>query len=409
MEKHGIFINHKHDQRYLAGRIYDYFTGKGVNPFLDTHSIGSGNYFEPDIIREINSTPYFLCVLTPGAWNQLDESSVYYAEIETALKNKDTAVFVIVCEGFRFPDALPPALEEMRGIQYCTLLNDMSNFFAVMDQLYAAMDLRRLEDVLDWKSRSILRGETLVLSRSEMESEIATLSSRFGKELIECVDAKKPFEGVQTVRRIRMSCYAASIIFTPNQNMLDEQAYDRGRMFNIFSELLKDEDFSLEIIINAPGSVAMKDVIVNRKHGNSSQEGTPEAIFYGSYAGISQLTKEDPIFRKAAGENRFRFMVTENILPYAIFQIDYKKGWEKYNHVKVDLYSEGIVSTMERRSLLFFADTDKENYEFFRNRYKYIRNPEKSLALIRRNHGRWIRKWKRICARKRKQLKKKEG
>ena len=86
-------------------------------------------------------------------------------------------------------------------------------------------------------------------------------------------------------------------------------------------------------------------------------------------------------------------MVTDNALPYSIFQIEYKQGYEENNHIKVDLYSEGLTSNMDRRCMVFFKKDDPENYDFFVKRYEYIRNVKKSKQLIAENHNNWIGQW----------------
>ena len=134
----------------------------------------------------------------------------------------------------------------------------------------------------------------------------------------------------------------------------------------------------------------------NEKLGNSSLESCPEAVFYGSYAGVKGLMENDPVFSAAAKEKRFKFMVTESVLPYALFQIVYKDNWKEYNHIKVDLYSSGMDSNMNRRSMVVFESADEENYNFFASRYNYIRNARESKALITLHNDEWLAKWEEI-------------
>lgn len=399
IKNHGIFINHRHDNRYLAGRIYDFFVRKGMNPFLDIYSLQQGKYRE-DIICRIKRTPYFLCVLTPNSLDGLapeDPEDIYYQELETAFNSETTKVLVVVLGEFDLPRDLPEKIRELPQCHYYSLTKDMSNFYSVMEQLYKN-DISQsvLLDFLDWKDLCTAKGGTYLASRMTVENEIATIENRFGKEFIECVKKGTPFAGTQKIKYIRMSCFAASIIFTPQRHRLDYRAYDRGLMFNIFAQLLKDPDFSLEIVINAPSSCAVTDAIENEKLGNSSLESCPKAIFLGSYAGVKALAESDPVFVEAVREKRFRFMVTENVLAYAIFQIVYKERWKDYNHIKVDLYSEGIGSSMDRRSMVIFESNDEENYNFFVSRYNYIRNARKSKNLIMLHNEEWLAEWEEI-------------
>lgn len=398
-KKYGVFINHRHDNRHLAGRIYDFFSSKGMNPFLDIYSLHQGRY-KDDIIEIIEQSPYFLCVLTPGSLDNLnpdDPEAMYYQELEAAFTSEATKVLVVTLGEFNVPKSLPDKIKGLAGCHYYTLTKDMSNFYSVMEQLYSQdISQKTLIDLLDWKDRCTARSGTFLAARTVIESELATLENRFGRELIEAVKSGNEFTGEQKIKQIRMSCYAASIIFTPQRDMLDHYAYDRGLLFNIFAQLLRDPDFSLEIIINAPSSCAVNDAVDNMKLGNSSLESCPEAVFYGSYAGVTALKEHDSIFAQAVKEKRFRFMVTENVLSYALFQIIYKDAWKEYNHIKVDLYSEGINSSMERRCMIIFEESDKDNYSFFEARYNYIRNVRKSKNLIAAHNDEWLAEWEEI-------------
>jgi hypothetical protein len=230
-------------------------------------------------------------------------------------------------------------------------------------------------------------------SRKQLERNHATLDDRFGAEFVRCVREGREYTGEHPIRSIRMSCYAASVLFSNSVDMMDAQAFDRGLMFNIFAKLLEDEDFSMEIVINAPDCAAAQDAIENDKLGNSALEANLEAVFLSSYCGIRRLIYEDPVFRKAYQNKRFRFMITENVLPYALFHMTYKEGYEQYDHVKVDLYSEGLVSNMERRCMVIFREDDPENYTFFVERYNYVRNVKESKKLIKEGHDRWVAAW----------------
>ena len=88
--------------------------------------------------------------------------------------------------------------------------------------------------------------------------------------------------------------------------------------------------------------------------------------------------------------------MTDNYLPYSFFQVEYKKGNEEEDHIKIDLYSEGMTSNMERRSMIFFKDADVENYKFFVRRYEFTRNVEKSNRIIAECHDKWCAEWERL-------------
>ena len=390
MEKHGVFISHRHTDWMLAGRIYDYLKAEGLHPFLDADTLGQGDFPEA-LTRQICTAPYFLLVLTKNTFHDLSENSWICREIATALHHQ-REILLVADEQFSWPETLPQEIDSIRNHHYYVF--NRETFLQIMERI-CRKDIRqsKLTGVIDWRTRAQSLSRTYVTSRETIEAEIATLANRFGEEFIQCVREHREYTGENRIKFIHMSCYAASIIFCPSADMVDERAFDLGMMFNVFAYLLKHDDFSLEIVINAPGSYAAQDAVDNEKLGNSSMEANAEAIFLASYYNIHRLIQEDPVFRKAYQNKRFRIMVTDNVMPYSLFQVEYQKGYEENNHIKVDLYSEGLLSNMDRRCMLFFKEEDPDNYNFFVQRYEYLRNVKKSRRLIKENHEQWIQAW----------------
>lgn len=394
MSKYGVFISHRHADWILAGRIYDILNQRGFHPFLDAGSMRQGDFHET-LATCVKEAPYFLLVLTEHTFQNVDPEDFIYKEIKTALETKGKKFLLLAEQGFQFPRELP---QEISGIQrYHCYECGRTNFLDVLNRI-CQDDIKPdvLKQALDWRLYTQSHSGTFLSSRKNIERDFASLGHRFGMDRVRCIQDGKPYHGENHIHFVHLSCYAAGIIFTPTKNMVDEQAYDRGLMFNILANLLDDEEFSLEVVINAPGCWATTDAISNQRLGNSALEAYPEAIYLSSYCTIQQLIREDPIFRKAYQERRFRFMVTEKAMPYSLFQIEYKPGYEEYNHIKVDIYSEGIISNMDRRCMVIFQKDDPDNYSFFQKRYQYFRNVKESRALIAANHDRWMHEWDQL-------------
>ena len=394
MGKHGVFISYRHEDWALAGRIYDFLDAKGMHPFLDAAVLHQGRF--PDLLQqEILDTPYFLCVLTQNTFSSDDPNDWVYKEIEIALSCQEKEFLLIADGDFDWPDVLPEKIAKLKEWQFITV--DRSNFHHKLEKLcLRGIHWEVLSGVLDWRQRLHSANNTYLGKREHIERVLAPLSERFGTGLLDALQQNAEYNGENHIRFIHMSCYAASIIFSNQQDIVDERAFDLGMMFNIFKWLLRDPSFNMEVVINAPEGIAVQDAIDHEKLGNSALETCPEAIFLSSYCNISRLIAEDPIFSKAYKEKRFRFMVTENVLPHALFQVEYKPAFEEYSHMKVDLYSEGLTSNMERRCMMIFKQDDPENYDFFVHRYEYIRNPRQSQKLIRQNHDRWVAQWEQL-------------
>ena len=77
----------------------------------------------------------------------------------------------------------------------------------------------------------------------------------------------------------------------------------------------------------------------------------------------------------------------------------YKDGWEEFNHVKVDLYSLDLDSSVERRSMIIFEKDDKINYDFFVHQFMYLRRDEfrkRSEQLKKKKTDKWLSEWKKL-------------
>lgn len=394
MKKHGIFISYRHTDWALAGRIYDFLKTKGLHPFWDSTSMYQGSFPET-LEREILQAPYFLCVLTPNTFGAYGPNDFVCKEIEIALSCPGKKILLVADDHFSWPESMPESIAKIKQNHYDTVTRN--TFLPVMEHLFQRnIDKNMLSDTLDWKQMLLSSSNTFLSKREHIERSFATLSNRFGAELLQSIQENREYDGENRIRFIHMSCYAASIIFSPQQDMVDERAFDLGKMFSIFAWLLRDPAFNLELVINAPGCHAMHDAIEQKKLGNSALEVFPEAIFLSSYCNIQRLIQEHPVFSKAYKEKRFRFLVTESVLPYSIFQIAYKPEYDEYDHIKVDLYSEGLTSNMDRRCMVIFKKDDPDNYTFFSSRYEYIRNPVVSKKLIKQYHTQWTEQWEQL-------------
>ena len=399
---HGIFICYKRSHSYLAGRVYDFFKYKGLDPFMDEQNMHRTNNFPEMLKNEIISTPYFLCILTEdGLADLLSESyaeNVYFKEIKTALDSgRDIIILreeVVTYEKFR--DIPDEDVREGLKVIHSNIISDNNEAFThVLELIYQSIDLAKLKGVINWREYTQLNSNVLLLQRNELQDTTATLENRFGAEFVQCVRDRKEFTGQYIIKEINMACYSANMIFTADRDMLDRNSYDLGMMFRIFANLLKDPDFNLRMVLNAPGSFAAQDAVDYRKLGNSSFEEYPEAVFLSSFSNIHKLMGIEP-YSSASQQRRFSLILTECCLPYAIFHVVYKKGWEELNHVKIDLYSINIDSSEERRSMLIFEKDNKADYDFFVNQFVYLRQSsfqKRSRKLIRENEDRWLQEW----------------
>ena len=415
---HGIFINYKRSNKHTAIRIYDYFKNKGLNPFLDLYYTSQTKFYD-FIIRKVEEAPYFLCVLTadglrdlldPALRDRDPDADLYYQEIKTACERKKD-IFLLVSKDIkpedlaRLPEEIKKidAIKDIRGVSY-DLLPDDNLFDSLMDNLFKQIDLKMLREFVNWRNYSFYNANTLLLPHTELKNTTATLNNRFGKDFIDCVKSGEPYTGETRIKEINMVCYAASLVAAPERDKVDKRAYDGGIFSRVITYLVSDPSISFSIIMNAPLSAAAKDAVVYEKLGNSGFENNNygAGVFLVAYANFDRLQNEEP-YKSALANNRFDFMVTDCVLPYALFQIIYKDEWAEYNHIKVDLYSYGLHTSEDRRSMVVFEKDDKANYDFFVRQIETLKsnqNRKKSAQLIKKNHKKWIKEWEKLKKKK---------
>lgn len=402
---YGVFINYKHTHKHLAGRIYDFFVTKGVGPFMDDYAMNQDRDYRERLLHEVRNAPYFLCLLTEDALEELctlndssdNEENIYFQEIKTACESK-RRILVLTYGNIDYDvlRKLPESISGIRYINHYKIPEENRLFYNVMEELHSRdIDYEILKDVVSWREIIKRKANTWLTSRGKLENDIASLNERFGRELVECVKRHDDFTGNSCIKEINMVCYAATIIINTDVAHIDRRAYDYGTMFNIFAQLLKEERFIFRLVVNAPLSVASKDAVNYSKLGNHALMDNEEAVFLNTYANINRMIESGP-YKTASKERRFTFTVTECVLPYAMFQIVYDEENREKNHIKVDLYSCNMDSSADRRTMVIFMREDQENYDFFENQIKFFNSREmrkRSFELISQNHDRWMQAW----------------
>ncbi len=385
---YGVFISYRRKDWGVAGRIYDRLKSRGFEPFLDVESLRQGP-FPSKLEDTVKETPFFLCLLTKNTFSSLNRNWVI-EEIRLALQyNKE--IILIAEPGFVFPN-LPDDIKQITEYNYYNYTEQ--HFLGIIDRIcdekLYAYDFK---GSLNWESRVDSLCNVYLSNRTNIEQNVATLYDIFGKEYVEAVSNGANADIKNRVKRITISCYAATQIFASDVGLTDHCCFDRGLLLKILEKALTDKDFTFEIVMNAPYTRAYEDAIASNKLGNRALEKNPNAIFLSSIYNIEQLIKTNKIFKQAYKHKRFNYIFTDTVLPYSIFNVQYKNDANDY--IKVDLYSINITESMNRRSMIILKSKEKNNYDFFKSEYDSIRNTSKSDELSK-NKDKWLDEWKAI-------------
>jgi hypothetical protein len=107
---------------------------RGLNTFLDVEGLDSGA-FGPQLLREIEQTPSFLLILTPGSLDRCQQPGDWLRqEIAHAIQTRRNLI-PILKDSYSFPpaSALPPDLCALPGYQAVPYVHDF--FPAVIDRI----------------------------------------------------------------------------------------------------------------------------------------------------------------------------------------------------------------------------------------------------------------------------------
>lgn len=428
MEKFDFFISYKRGHNdSMAMLVFYYLKVKGYKVYLDHQCQNTGSYVKQNYERIENTTFYILLISKDNFLKDITTDSWVYKEFSHALENlteNDYNRFIILKETSvnfsddEFEDFLKTvsnsdSIKKLEEIQLFDISNNQ--FESNMDNVInACKKCGCFKEELIWNRIYNAQGTTLVSNREKIENSYATLENRFGKDLVKrlaVINNNYSSEDItdfpeNRVKRISLLSLAAAIIFCPEYSMVDPEAYDKSMMYKIFKYLLDDEEFQLNIVINTPNSRPVHDASTYKKVGNLSLDEL-DHIFYATYFKFVYLINKDNIFKKAFKSGRITFSTTKCVIPYSIFQIEYKDEWKEYNHIKIDLYSPYINSNMERLSMLFFHDHHDEynTWSFFSNQFKKISSSDDNMKIDRfsiknKESKVWFEKGKKILEKK---------
>ena len=286
---------------------------------MDDYAMNQDRDYRERLLREVRNAPYFLCLLTEDAVEELctlndssdNEENIYFEEIKTAFES-ERRILVLTYGNIDYDvlRKLPKSISGIRYINHYKIPEENRLFYNVMEELYSSdIDYKILKDVVSWREIIKRKANTWLTSRGKLENDIASLNERFGRELVECVKRHDDFTGNSCIKEINMVCYAATIITNTDVARIDRRAYDYGTMFNIFAQLLKEERFIFRLVVNAPLSVASKDAVNYSKLGNHALMDNEEAVFLDTYAIINRMIESGP-YKTASTELRLTFTVT---------------------------------------------------------------------------------------------------
>ena len=107
-----VFISYRRTDVYTALAVYENLKNQGYDVFFDYRSVSSGD-FEQIISSNIRARAHFILILTPTAFDRLDEPGDWLRrEIEIAINEKRN-IIPLFFKGFQF--GVPSVSEKLTG------------------------------------------------------------------------------------------------------------------------------------------------------------------------------------------------------------------------------------------------------------------------------------------------------
>lgn len=277
---------------------------------------------------------------------------------------------------------LPSDLLGITEIMYDDRRSD-GNMEASID--IASTDLIRLLQHAQLLSGRFKQKNVYMSLRKELEKDYPW------EERIGAIDEESSIE------EIRILNFAATTILAPDY--CDPFAAPSSGMSKRIRELI-GKGTTVDIIINAPTPHVAADSI--QKIQNRTVGEDPAQVFLVSYFGLMDSIEKDEVYNRAyypipPGHRTLNYHLTEICLPYAIFHVMHKPGYEYLNHVKVDLYPEQLRAEGERPSMVIYETEDSEMYSFFAQNFLSIRNNScMSHKTESEQQASWRAQWNKI-------------
>jgi hypothetical protein len=244
---------------------------------------------------------------------------------------------------------------------------------------------KRIKERNTWYNNADIQCNVIVKSRETIH-EISPLAER-----LQITSGNYKY-----IKHIRIMNMAGNLIINPKRAANYDHIIDENQTpEDYIKKILIETSARMDLLLLEPNDNNLNDI--ESKIANETAGG-PRGALYSALATIYDNLygegSDDPIW-KTDGKKRVNFEVMKISMPYAIFGVEFVKGHEQFNHVKVDLYSAGLNDESDRRSFVIWQEEDPENYNFFINNFKHVFNTGNGLSknVSRVDLKEWKEKW----------------
>lgn len=156
---------------------------------MDDYAMNQDRDYRERLLHEVRNAPYFLCLLTEDAVEELcalndssdNEENIYFQEIKTAFESaRKILVLTYGNIDYKVLGKLPKSISGIRYINHYKIPEENRLFYNVMEELHSRdIDYEILKDVVSWREIIKRKANTWLTSRGKLENDIASLNERF--------------------------------------------------------------------------------------------------------------------------------------------------------------------------------------------------------------------------------------
>jgi hypothetical protein len=130
-----IFISYRREGGLdFSGRLYEKLVTNNYTVFYDLEGMKAGR-FDTQLYKKIERSDNFVLILSPHSLDRCDKEDDWVRlEIEKALELKKNIILILM-QGFKFPDNLPPSLEIIKNFQGIWYFYTSTGFNTTYSQL----------------------------------------------------------------------------------------------------------------------------------------------------------------------------------------------------------------------------------------------------------------------------------
>lgn len=195
---------------------------------------------------------------------------------------------------------------------------------------------------------------------------------------------------------IRLMNFASNLVINPQIGELGHIPAKDIPLSYAIEKILSETSANIELILTQPNKYNLNDLktkIANLRAGSC------EGSLYSALATLYKNLSSDTIYAQKSTSIpiSFHLHVMKTSMPFGVFNVEFADEAQRFNHVKVDLYSAELDNEDNRRSFVIWQEDDPENYQFFVHNFANIlNNPSLCEKVQLSTLKKWADKWENL-------------